>query len=149
MDKELKIGTLTDKYQSRWTTASATWQRGLAHCCQWFRQETLLCKYEYKQKLKSFKYYHVQGNQQSFFYAKPSTVSRITNDLATTYRETNNLHRPKTTSQWDETLILIKKFLILAHNCQTLATPWKINLLLREINRCKWDVVCLAEMHLP
>lgn len=34
-------------------------------------------------------------------------------------------------------------------NAQTLVKPGKIDLLLREINRFKWDVVGLAETHLP
>ena len=71
-------------------------------------------------------------------------------EFATAYGEADDHHRPRTTPRRDESLISAKNTLNIGTlNTRTLAKPGKIDLVLKEIDRYKWDLVGLYETHLP
>ena len=66
----------------------------------------------------------------------------MNNEFATTYGEADDHHRPRMTPRQDESLILAKNTLNIGTlNTRTLAKPGKIDLVLKEIDRYKWDIV--------
>ncbi|XP_065562490.1 craniofacial development protein 2-like [Artemia franciscana] len=82
-----------------------------------------------------------------------ATAYGETDEHATAYGEADDHNRPMTTPGRDaDTLQLISTKTVLnigTLNTQTLAKPGKMDLLLRELNQYKWDLVGLNETHLP